>query len=94
MDNSLEEIKNILEKFNDGDDAISSPADVVDAVESILSEKVKNRIDTDQDAKLQKSINTFRKEQAYDYKLAGRGDMDTANEKILSAIEKYISLAK
>jgi hypothetical protein len=94
MDNALEEIKKILEKFNDGDDAISTPADVVDVVENILSEKVKNRTDIDSDSRLQKAIDKFRKEQAYDYKLAGRGDMDTANDNVLAAIEKYISLAK
>jgi len=87
-------IQDLVNKYNEGDEQISTVEDVVNGVEDIISEQFKNAEDTDADFKLQKAIDKFRKEQEYDRKLSGRGDMDTAREKIMASIEKYSSLSQ
>ena len=87
----LSQIKDVVSRFDEGDDRIATVADVVDEVERIISEHEKEAGGSAVNNKIIKAIARFRKEQAYDYKLAGRGDMDTAGERFMSVVEEIIS---
>jgi hypothetical protein len=82
------EIQKTLDKYETEDATVE---DIVDEVESIVTDHLKDEPSDDKAYKLQKAIDKFRKEQEYDYKLKGRGDMDTANDKVMAAIEKYVA---
>ncbi len=84
-------ISSALEKYNEGDEKVATVGDVADIVSDVLYEKEAEGDLTDSDYKLQRAIAKYRKEQEYDRKLSGRGDMETADEKLVSAIEKWKS---
>jgi hypothetical protein len=87
--NKLPTIKELVEKWENGDESIASVEDVVKGAEDVLEEKRANGEETDADYKLQKAINKFHKEQNYDTELKGRGDMDSARDEVMIAIEKH-----
>ena len=62
-------------------------------MEDVISEREKDLEMTDADIKLQKAIDKFRREQEFDRKLSGRGDMDTARDRVMEVIEKYSKLS-
>lgn len=87
----IKEIKSLLDRYNECDNEIATVADIVDNVEDLVREKFKDGEDTDADFELQKAIDKFRKEYEYNIKLKGRGDMDTAEQEIMSVLERYTS---
>lgn len=87
----ISQIRDVVSRFDEGDDQISTVADVVDEVEKIISEHEKAYSGTAATDKLVKAIARFRKEQAYDNKLAGRGDMDAAGEQFMDVVEGMIA---
>ncbi len=74
-DENLESVKSALADY---ENTKNTEADVADIVENLDIPELKD------------AVNKFREEQQYDKELAGRGDMDSANEALMAAVENYV----
>jgi len=74
-DENLAGVKNILDDF---ENSKATENDIADVIENLDIPELKDAIDK------------FREEQEYDRELSGRGDMDTANDNLMAAVEKYV----
>ncbi len=68
-------LASLLSRYEEGDEPMTVN-DVVDEVESFA----------DEHPRLQRAVDRYRREQEYDRSLAGRGDMDAAEERFLNTV--------
>jgi hypothetical protein len=68
------------DKYNDQTDEWQTTNDLADELEALLE-------DGRAPAELEDALRKFREEQEFDIEVAGRGEMDTANEQLESAVE-------
>lgn len=90
MKTYISEIKDILDKYEDGDEKVSTIADVADEIEFILSERGGEDKWSAESMKLDDAVFKFRSEQDENDYLSGRGDMDSAEEEFKGAIKEFL----
>ncbi len=73
-DGLVEDVKTVLDDYEDNKSTVT---DVVDSVEDLDIPELAD------------AVNTFREEQETDRELKGRGDMDTAEDNFMAAVEEY-----
>jgi N12 class adenine-specific DNA methylase/predicted RNA methylase len=77
------DLRRLLDRYEEGDDAIATVADVVDQVESLIDQELAP-------IELQDAVDKYRDEQRDDERLGGRGDMDAANDAFLAAVRAQL----
>jgi len=83
-DSSQVENASFANTFNDWQENNGNVSDLVPEIEAYL-------LNADNANDLDNALEAWREEYAYDKKLSGRGDMDSANDALVSAAEKHIS---